>query len=510
MLRLNHLSGSMQGSSSDSPKALIKIGRGSDCDVRYDPTQDTKVSTHHAEIRFEGGDYVLYDTNSTNGTLVNGKKLTKPYTLSEGDLIIFGAPSGPQARFEIAEITAAPPRAPPRQATVDMSAVPKTNSGYAAPPPAPRAGTRSAPGGDSELAAIAANAAAKAKAARMSGNAVEGQTAFFMVNAMQEAVTKKTGVLKWWIAGITTVALLVIGGLLWNKHNLEAQIGKKEHAIEDRKKKIAGLQTSMQFLSADDPKLREMQDQIEFLQGGIAQEKQELAATSKDAAKKLEQQEAVSGDWLDQQLKNMLRKFEADTSYVPPLFKQRVQYYLTDYTETHRGTLNQIWSRKKMYWPMVEKAFLERGLPVEIAYVAWVESYFDPMAESQVGARGMWQFMPSTAKQYGLHVADNWKNGGNDERIDPFKESQIAAHYLQDLLSDFGEDSFPLAIASYNKGEDGMRKVLRKNGLWRKRDRDFWRLYQLKVLPEETLEYVPRILAAAIVGANPTKFGLSP
>jgi membrane-bound lytic murein transglycosylase D len=119
----------------------------------------------------------------------------------------------------------------------------------------------------------------------------------------------------------------------------------------------------------------------------------------------------------------------------------------------------------------------------------------------------MWQFMDFTARRYGLRVSENWKHGGYDERTDVAKATHIAAKYLYDLLSEFGSDSFMLAIASYNKGEAGMRKILHEVG-FRKEQRDFWHLYRLKKLPEETMEYVPQILAAAIICSDPKKYGL--
>src|SRR5215468_2032051 len=102
MIRLTHLSGSMQGTSSTSPKAVIRIGRGADCDVRFDARLDARVSTHHAEIRFEDGNYVVVDVGSTNGTLVNGK-LVRTHKLRSGDKIAFGAQGGPEVRFDIEE-----------------------------------------------------------------------------------------------------------------------------------------------------------------------------------------------------------------------------------------------------------------------------------------------------------------------------------------------------------------------------------------------------------------------
>ena len=99
MIRLAHLSGSLQGTSSASPMAVVRIGRGADCDVRFNAQTDTKVSSHHAEIRFEGGSYFLIDTGSSNGTLVNGKKVSRQ-KLREGDKLTFGA-GGPEAQFAL-------------------------------------------------------------------------------------------------------------------------------------------------------------------------------------------------------------------------------------------------------------------------------------------------------------------------------------------------------------------------------------------------------------------------
>jgi membrane-bound lytic murein transglycosylase D len=119
----------------------------------------------------------------------------------------------------------------------------------------------------------------------------------------------------------------------------------------------------------------------------------------------------------------------------------------------------------------------------------------------------MWQFMDFRAREMGLRVDSRM-----DERTDVVKSTRAAAKYLANLLAEFGSDSFMLAIASYNKGENGMRRILhqiaQEPGGFRKEKRDFWHLYRLKKLPEETLEYVPQILAAAIISNNPQKYGL--
>jgi membrane-bound lytic murein transglycosylase D len=119
----------------------------------------------------------------------------------------------------------------------------------------------------------------------------------------------------------------------------------------------------------------------------------------------------------------------------------------------------------------------------------------------------MWQLGADTARAYSLRV-----EGKVDERYDPDKETHAAARYLANLLAEFGEDSFMLAMASYNRGESGVRRVLHQiasePGGFKKDRRDFWHLYRLKKLPEETREYVPKVLAAVIVCMNPQKYGL--
>jgi membrane-bound lytic murein transglycosylase D len=103
-------------------------------------------------------------------------------------------------------------------------------------------------------------------------------------------------------------------------------------------------------------------------------------------------------------------------------------------------------------------------------------------------------------------------DGDVDERYDPVKETHAAAQLLANLLAEYGSDSFMLAMASYNRGESGVRRVLhqvaQEPGGFRKEKRDFWHLYRLKKLPEETREYVPKVLAAAIVSSDAKKIGL--
>jgi len=289
-----------------------------------------------------------------------------------------------------------------------------------------------------------------------------------------------------------------MGFVIWDQ---KQQLEKILHRKDGIDKQIQKIQVQMQ-LESDPDKLQALEDQLNALTGKAQAAIGELQQKDKVAAEKAENQ----GDELDRAIRRILKKFDADTYAVPPIFKERLQYYI-DQKTANKALLRQVYGRKKQYWPIIVKEFSARGLPEELAFVAWQESNFDPYAQSAAGARGMWQFMDFQARKYGLRVAENWRKGGYDERTDVVKETHIAAKYLYDLLVRFGSDAFMLAIASYNKGENGMERALQGVG-FRKDERDFWHLYRLKKLPEETMEYVPQILAAAIICSDPKKYGL--
>ena len=163
-----------------------------------------------------------------------------------------------------------------------------------------------------------------------------------------------------------------------------------------------------------------------------------------------------------------------------------VQDYIDQYTGRLRRSVSFMLGVQNFYVPIFEEALEAEGVPLELKYLPVVESAFDPMATSRVGAAGLWQFMVPTAKHYGLTV-----NSLLDERRDPIKSSQAAARYLKELYNSFGD--WTLAIAAYNCGRNNVLKAIKRAG----GARDYWAIYPY--LPRETRGYVPAFIAANYV-----------
>jgi membrane-bound lytic murein transglycosylase D len=153
------------------------------------------------------------------------------------------------------------------------------------------------------------------------------------------------------------------------------------------------------------------------------------------------------------------------------------------------------------YAEMISVKLDQRKMPKDLVYLAMIESNFNPNAKSPVRAVGLWQFMSSTAKRFGLTVG-----GKVDERRDPEKSTDAALTYLAKLHDRFG--SWYLAAAAYNSGEGTVSRALKKvTGKTTGTDEDFFRI--LPSLPRETQQYVPKLIASARVGNNAGRYGLS-
>ena len=185
---------------------------------------------------------------------------------------------------------------------------------------------------------------------------------------------------------------------------------------------------------------------------------------------------------------------------------ERVQFYLDFFQGPARDRM-AIWlQRMPRYEPMIREAFAREGLPGDLVYLALIESGFSNSATSRARAVGMWQFMKGTGRMYGLRI-DHWV----DDRRDPFKATPAAARYLKDLRDRFG--SLYLAAAAYNAGggrvSRGISKLEDADGVDDESGSDstFFRLYDTRYLRRETRDYVPKLIAAALIAKEPERYG---
>ncbi|MCC8095642.1 MAG: transglycosylase SLT domain-containing protein [Tannerellaceae bacterium] len=168
---------------------------------------------------------------------------------------------------------------------------------------------------------------------------------------------------------------------------------------------------------------------------------------------------------------------------IPMTYNKTVRNCIDLYAAKHRNLIRYMLGMADFYFPIIEQVLDEHDLPIELKYLAIVESALNPTAISRVGAAGIWQFMLPTAKSYGLEI-----NSLIDERRDPVKATHAACNYFKDMYAIYGD--WNLVLASYNCGPGNINKAIRRSG----GKTDFWDIYPY--LPKETRSYVPLFIAA--------------
>ncbi|GAB4300486.1 MAG: lytic transglycosylase domain-containing protein [Desulfuromonadia bacterium] len=197
-------------------------------------------------------------------------------------------------------------------------------------------------------------------------------------------------------------------------------------------------------------------------------------------------------------IEHLLTSVQIPESDIPLTLNDKVAYFITYFQTRGRGAFSRWLSRSERYIPMMKEILRKEGLPEDLVYLAMIESGFTPHAVSSANAVGPWQFISGTGKRYSLRI-DRWI----DERRDPIKSTVAAAMYLKELYSLFRNDWY-LAAAGYNAGENRVIRALSRAG-----ETDFWGLSREGLLPRETREYVPKLLAAAIIAKEPARFGFA-
>jgi len=185
---------------------------------------------------------------------------------------------------------------------------------------------------------------------------------------------------------------------------------------------------------------------------------------------------------------------DAEKHDIRIVFNDKVKTLIHHFQTRRSDVITRAFGRASRHLPMMRRIFREKGLPEDLLNLAFIESAVNPRATSRAKAAGIWQFMPSTGRRYGMR-SSFWL----DERRDPEKSTRGAAEYLKRLYDMFGD--WPLALAAYNAGEGKLQAAIR-----RQRTRDYWRLR----LPRETRYFVPAFMAMTIIAREPERYGFSP
>ncbi len=192
-----------------------------------------------------------------------------------------------------------------------------------------------------------------------------------------------------------------------------------------------------------------------------------------------------------------IRRLEKMNSFIPLPYNDIVKKYIILYSEKMAGSMPEILGLCRYYMPVFDEIFTAHDVPQELKAMAVIESAMNPTAVSRAGAKGMWQFMYSTARLYGLTI-DSFV----DERLDPVKSAHAAAEYLKDAYRIFGD--WNLAIAAYNCGAGNVNRAIRRSG----GSRNFWDIYPY--LPRETRGYVPAFVGALYTMTYYKEHGIEP
>jgi membrane-bound lytic murein transglycosylase D len=192
----------------------------------------------------------------------------------------------------------------------------------------------------------------------------------------------------------------------------------------------------------------------------------------------------------------LMERLKRMNSYITLPFNPIVKNYMILYSEKNVPKMKRLLSLSDYYFPIFEEILAKYDMPLELKYMSIIESALNPVARSRAGARGLWQFMYKTGRQYGLKI-----NSFVDERLDVEKAADAAARYLKDAYNVFGD--WALAISSYNCGPGNVNKAIHRAGR-----RDFWSIYPY--LPRETRGYVPAFVGAMYAMTYYREYGIQP
>jgi pSer/pThr/pTyr-binding forkhead associated (FHA) protein len=451
-------SGPYAGARFPLPPGITRVGRAPDNDAVIDGADCAGVSLYHLENqRDDGGACRVRDLGSTNGTWVNGERITEA-EVSLPAQVRLGA-SGPEFGIVLDEA-----RPAELDRTIEVS-------------------KPAAPASDHEM--LLSSAVTRLR--RMRAHGAGGETMTVLRDVIERALRSSRRrfraigyTLAAGLLAVSSLAAWKISALQREKRAFDAQIQELEAELE----KSADAAKTDELLS----RLNSVESQAQSLQGSLLYR---LAGASAES------------DFVRRELRSIMAELGAEVYSIPPEFVERVRHYIEQNQGPERPLIERALTESRGQIDKVRRMLQEEQLPPDLAYIPIVESAVMSDKASAAGAVGPWQFTAPTARAYGLRV-----DGATDERKDLVKSTRASCKYLRDLILEFGAgSSVLLALAAYNSGPGKVKQAVARTVRDPIKQRNFWYLYRARALPLETREYVPKVFAVILIGRNPQHFG---
>lgn len=438
------------------------IGRDSSCDVCLG---EDIVSRRHMEISPRDNAWWVHDLDSANGIFLNGNRIEE-YSLQGITRLKLGA-DGPEVSLEMALAEHDEPAvaAPPRDSVEDVRRF--VDPGY------------SGPMGDHTLMVRRAFKQVKKQQSR---------NYLYVIALVGMVLVGTLGYAVYQQFQLEQLESLTVD-IFYNMKELELQVAKLENTALE-----TGDRRQVAELSAMRAQLTEMESRYDTYLDRVG-------LFDKDMSEE------------DRHIFKVARIFGECEVNVPRGFAKEVKAYIAKWQSSKRLARAIKRAQVNGYTPIVQEVMLEHYLPPQFFYLALQESNYERQIvgpETRFGiAKGIWQFIPATAERYGLKTGpllDVRRYDPRDERFDFEKATLAAAGYLRDIYTTEAQASGLLVMASYNWGENRVRKLINKMPE-NPRQRNFWELIKKHKIPEETYNYVYYIFSAAVIGENPQLFG---
>jgi len=441
----------------------FRIGRGEECDIQFN---DPQVSSNHAEVFWEDGQWWVKDLGSKNGTYLNGSRITQVALPQQTALEL--AINGPVVELEIEQPQAKKAAAEePRQAGMTQ---------------------------------IAERYFSDDDTRQVGEHTMLIRQAFHKVRGKQRKRYRTI------IGAVLAVLIIALGALYYQTQRvkkLEALHATAENVFYTARTlelQLAKLQARADLSS--DPQVLEMRREQQQMEANYDKFMEELG---------ISKEKLTEEEWL---IYKVARLFGECTVSMPKGFVETVKQYIRYWRGSSRFANAVARARVNGYPKRIREIMLANGMPPQFFYLALQESNFDKEIcgpETHAGiAKGMWQFIPGTAFKYNLRTGpliDVRRADPLDERHNFEKSTLAAARYLNDLYQREAQASGLLVMACYNWKETRIREMLNQMPE-SPRERNFWKLLNRNLIPQETYDYVFYIVAAAVIGENPRLFGL--